>query len=119
MTREELLQELIKTKYGSVLKFSKDTNIPYTTIRNIFSRGLDGVGVGTVVDICKHLNVDVESLMEGSLSVRPNPQKNDAWQSFVAPDPQADEFTRLFSQLPAEQQDLVLAAMRGMTKDKE
>ena len=35
------------------------------------------------------------------------------------PDPQADEFTRLFSQLPAEQQDLVLAAMRGMTKDKE
>ena len=34
-------------------------------------------------------------------------------------DPKADEFARLFSQLPADEQKLILSAMRGMAKDNE
>ena len=75
MTKEELLKDCILAKYGSVSEFSKQSGIPNTTIRNIFTRGLDGVGVATVLKMCKFLNIDVEELMKGRFSVRPNPQK--------------------------------------------
>lgn len=78
MDRENLLKELIKEKYGSVLKFSKEAGIPESSIRNIFSRGMDSVSAGTLVEICKKLSIDMESLMSGSLSVRPNWQKDAA-----------------------------------------
>lgn len=83
MDRENLLKELVKEKYGSVLKFSKETGIPESSIRNIFSRGMDSVNAGTLVEICKKLNVDLESLMAGSLSVRPNAQKDAAWRNYI------------------------------------
>ncbi|MBO5339587.1 MAG: helix-turn-helix domain-containing protein [Oscillospiraceae bacterium] len=66
MTREEHLKALIIEQYGTVSKFAQAAGIPQNTIRNIFVRGLDGVGAGTVVKICSALNVDVESLMAGS-----------------------------------------------------
>lgn len=83
MDREGLLKELVKEKYGSILKFSKETGIPESSIRNIFSRGMDSVNAGTLVDICKKLNVDLESLMDGALSVRPNLQKDKVWKDHV------------------------------------
>lgn len=83
MDREGLLKELVKEKYGSILKFSKETGIPESSIRNIFSRGMDSVNAGTLVDICKKLNVDLESLMDGALSVRPNLQKDMVWKDHV------------------------------------
>ena len=74
MTREEILKERIKDIYGSVLSFSNTTGIPESTIRNIFTRGMDSVSSGTLVEICKYLNLDLECLMEGVFSLRPNPQ---------------------------------------------
>ena len=70
MTREELLKDLILRQYGSVSKFAQAAGLPITTVHNIFSRGLGGVGADTVVKICAVLDVDVESLMAGDLSVR-------------------------------------------------
>ena len=84
MDREELLKALVKQKYGSVLKFSKESGIPESSIRNIFSRGMDSVNAGTLVEICKNLNVDLESLMNGTLSVRPNAQKDEVWNDHVS-----------------------------------
>lgn len=66
MTREERLKDLIMAQYGNISRFAEAAGIPQTTIRNIFVRGLDGVGAGTVVKICSALNVDVESLMSGA-----------------------------------------------------
>lgn len=82
MEREELLKELIINKCGSILNFSKETGIPNTTIRNIFNRGLGGVGVGTVIEICKYLEIDLESLMDGTLSIRPNEQKENVFNQY-------------------------------------
>lgn len=75
MTKEELLKNYILAQYGSVSEFSKQCGIPNTTIRNIFTRGLDGVGVATVLKICRFLSIDVEELMKGRFLIRPNPQK--------------------------------------------
>ncbi len=102
MDREELLKELVKEKYGSILKFSKETKIPESSIRNIFTRGLDSVNAGTLVQICKKLNVDLESLMDGALSVRPNITKDIAWRNYVKSSHTCDsmtdeEFTRISS----------------------
>lgn len=76
MTGEELLKLSIKERYGSVLNFSKAVQIPESSIRNIFTRGLDSVSAGVIVKICQALDLDVESLMSGALSVRPNLQKD-------------------------------------------
>ena len=66
MTREEQLKERIVTQYGSIARFAEVANIPATTVRNIFTRGLGGVGADTVMKICGALDMDMESLMSGS-----------------------------------------------------
>lgn len=82
MNREELLKNLIISQYGSVLKFSKEAGIPESSLRNIFTRGLDSISAGMLVKICQSLNVDIEHLMSGALSVRPNPQVDAALEQF-------------------------------------
>lgn len=83
MKKEDLLNDLITAKYGSILKFSKQTEIPYSTLRNIFVRGFDGIAVGTALRICNALQIDLESFMNGQVQVRPNPQKEEAWSMYV------------------------------------
>lgn len=83
MTSEEILKETIKEKYGNVLRFSKAVQIPESSIRNIFNRGVESVSAGVLVKICKALNLDVESLVSGRLSVRPNMQKEKLWAQYA------------------------------------
>ena len=83
MKKEDLLKDLIAEKYGSVLKFSEQSGIPYSTLRNIFVRGFDGIAVSTALRICNTLQIDLESFMNGELQVRPNSQKDEAWSMYV------------------------------------
>lgn len=83
MKKEDLLKDLISAKYGSVLKFSEQSGIPYSTLRNIFVRGFDGIAVATALRICNTLQIDLESFMNCELQVRPNPQKDEAWSMYV------------------------------------
>ena len=70
MTREELLHQLICEQYGTVSRFADAAGVPHTTIRNIFTRGLGGVGADTVSKLCAALDVDMQSLMDGTLTAR-------------------------------------------------
>ena len=63
MPRVEYLKEQIAKQYGNISKFAEHIGVPATTIRNIFTRGLDGIGTGTMVKICDALHIDVSSLM--------------------------------------------------------
>ena len=131
MSREEILKSLITSKYKSVLAFSKDTGIPESSIRNIFNRGLDTVSAGTLVEICRNLSLDIESLMAGTVSVRPNPQKEEAWEQYVetkkAPslseervlDEYEKEFLELSRELPPEMKKSLLNLVRMYVQDKE
>lgn len=83
MKKEDLLKDLISAKYGSVLKFSEQSGIPYSTLRNIFVRGFDGIAVSTALRICNTLQIDLESFMNCELQARPNPQKDEAWTMYV------------------------------------
>lgn len=80
--KEDVLRDRIISEYGSVRKFSQAVGIPDSTLRNIFTRGIDGVAAGTVVEICKALKLDVEALMDGDFSVKPNEQKNSVWAAY-------------------------------------
>ena len=64
---EEKLKQIILDKYKSVRAFSVETNIPYSTIDNIFKRGIMNSGISTVMNICANLNIDVEALTENKI----------------------------------------------------
>lgn len=70
MTIEEQLKELILSQYKSVRAFSTVTKIPYSTLDNIFRRGIGGTGVSTVYKICDTLGITVEGITHGRLERR-------------------------------------------------
>ena len=76
MNREDLLKSQIKDKYGSVLKFAKATDIPESSIRNIFARGIETVNAGNLVLICKALQIDLDALMDGEIVARSDNKKD-------------------------------------------
>ena len=41
------------------MAFAKDIGIPYTTIKGVLSRGVDGESVQTVIKVCDALGVDI------------------------------------------------------------
>lgn len=70
MTIEEQLKELILSQYKSVRAFSTVTKIPYSTLDNIFRRGIGGTGVSTVYKICDTLGITVEGITHGRIERR-------------------------------------------------
>lgn len=72
MNFEIELKNTIKKKYGSVRAFAQSVNMPYSTIDNIFKRGIMGVSIQVVLKICSELNIDVEKIQEDKLCYKKN-----------------------------------------------
>lgn len=72
MEFENALKTVIKEKYGSVRAFSQSIGMPYSTIDNIFKRGIMGVSVQVVLKICDALNIDVEKIRDNTLVFKEN-----------------------------------------------
>ena len=53
----QLIKSEIKRQYGSIMKFSKESGIPYSTLSNALTKGVGGTSFDTVVKICKLLNI--------------------------------------------------------------
>lgn len=53
----KLIKSEIKRQYKSVRKFSEASGIPYSTLSNALTKGIDGTSYGTVIKICKLLNL--------------------------------------------------------------
>ncbi len=70
MTTEELLKKCILDKYGSINSFCVTNEIPYTTVVNIFNRGMNGASIGVLVRICKALGISLDKLVEGKVEKR-------------------------------------------------
>lgn len=70
MNFEIELKNTIKEKYGSVRAFAQAINTPYSTIDNIFKRGILGVSVQVVLKICSELNIDIEKIPEDRLVIK-------------------------------------------------
>lgn len=65
MTREQVLRNLILDNYSSLRQFSKEADIPYSTLMTILSRGVGGASFDAVIQICLKLKIDPISLSTG------------------------------------------------------
>lgn len=52
----------IDEKYGSVARFSRTVNVPYSTLNCILKNGLSNSKFSMVLDICRRLRVDIFSM---------------------------------------------------------
>ena len=64
MSREQVLRNLILDNYPSLRQFSKEADIPYSTLMTILSRGIGGASFDAVMQICKKLKIDPYSFSE-------------------------------------------------------
>lgn len=69
-----MLNELLKEKNISMYRLSKNCNIPYTTVHDIFTEKADikKCSAETVYKLAKELNVSMEDLLEPAMEHRPS-----------------------------------------------
>lgn len=52
-----LIKNEIRKQYGTLKDFAKMSGIPYSTLTNTLTKGVEGTAYGTVVRICKLLDI--------------------------------------------------------------
>ena len=62
MSREDILTELIKSKYRSLRNFSIQSGIANSTLNSMLTKGIGGTSVDTVMKVCSLLGCDLYSL---------------------------------------------------------
>lgn len=67
MTPEDQLKEIILSKYKSIRSFALENGFPYSTINNIFKRGVGNIGITTAIKICELLHIDPDALGRGEI----------------------------------------------------
>lgn len=72
MTIEEKLKQLILDRYKSIRSFTKEINIPYSTVDTMLKRGIGGTSITTVLKICNALNIDADALIDNELQEKQN-----------------------------------------------
>jgi hypothetical protein len=51
------------------MEFARVLDIPYTTIRSAFEKGIEGTAVSTVLKICKELNISADLLFDNKVEL--------------------------------------------------
>lgn len=67
MSIEEKLKEFILARYKSLRDFCVINGFAYSTIYNIFQRGIKRSGVTLMISVCRSLNIDVDELANGKI----------------------------------------------------
>lgn len=67
MTVEQKLQDYILDNYKSIMQFAKVADLPYTTVKGIFNRGIWGTFIQNVIKICNTLSIDINALVNGEI----------------------------------------------------
>ncbi len=57
MNREQKLRNLILDRYKSLRRFSKEIDIPYSTLMTILTRDIGGASFDIILKICKKLDI--------------------------------------------------------------
>ena len=83
---EEQLKQEILSQYRSVRAFTQAIGLPYSTVDNIFKRGIGGTAVTTVAKVFRALGLELDSISQRTLrpqepAVRPLPDETYAQQS--------------------------------------
>lgn len=72
MRVEDELKALILERFKSVRAFAVAIDTPYSTINNIFTRGVGGAGISTIIPLCRALNLDVDALADEKIKYKDN-----------------------------------------------
>ncbi|MGW7931844.1 helix-turn-helix domain-containing protein [Staphylococcus xylosus] len=67
MNKEKFLKNLIEMQYPNIKVFSKEINIPYTTVRTILEKGIGNARVDNLLKICDGLNIQIEDLYKKTI----------------------------------------------------
>lgn len=67
MPVEEELKSLIIKRFKSVRSFAIAIEKPCSSINNIFSRGISGAAISTIIPVCRALDLDVDALADGEI----------------------------------------------------
>ena len=72
MTLEDQLKSIILSKYKNIRVFATAVSIPYSTIDSIVNRpdGVSKAGIQKILTIFSVLNLNVESIATGTLTVK-------------------------------------------------
>ena len=65
MIIEDKLKEYILSKYKSIRAFTQEADLPYSTVDTMFKRGIMGMSVQNVINMCNTLSIDINKLAEG------------------------------------------------------
>ena len=68
MSVEEKLKDLIIERYHSVREFSRVTDIAYSTIQSMLTRGVTNTNVSTVIKVCQIFGISVDALADGEIA---------------------------------------------------
>lgn len=122
MMKEQLLEDVIKSKYGNLKKFSDEAGVPYMTIRNVIQRGIDRASVVTMIKITRILNIDLDALVEGRLELRLNNQKESVLNMYRRHPIDLDKVTEedlalleAIQRLPEDQKSLLQSLLQGIS----
>lgn len=110
---EQQLKELILQQYRSVRAFCNTFQIPYSTMNNVFLRGISSVNLSTAGQLCAALELDLAAFGQGS--IRPaqasggagNPGEQSLLESYRELDSYGQELVELVAQ---KEQERCLAA---------
>nr|DAX63386.1 MAG TPA: Regulatory protein [Caudoviricetes sp.] len=69
---EKKLKDYILSNYKSIREFCNKFNFPYSTVDNIFKRGIMGSSVSLIVKICDCLNIVTDDLINGHIREKQN-----------------------------------------------
>ena len=76
MTIEQKLKELIVSRYGSMVNFSRATGIANSTLATILKRGINKANINNIFLICKELGISATALSDGEIKkAEENPKK--------------------------------------------
>ena len=63
LSRELKLRFMILDRYPSLREFSRQADIPYSTLMTVFKRGISGAGFDLIMKICHNLSIDPDELL--------------------------------------------------------
>lgn len=69
MAIEDDLKKFVLSKHKSVRAFALACDMPYSTIDNMFKRGVSGTSLSNVKCICKVLNIDINAFSKNEIKL--------------------------------------------------
>ena len=107
MSIESQLKSYIGERYRSIREFSLACDVAYSTLDNMFKRGVMKSGMSTIIKVCNCLNISVDSLSQGKIEPLPVKQSKE------------DEAFQLYQKLDSEDKAIIRGEMNQMLRSEK